>query len=53
MTATDIAPLTVSPLSAALGVEVAGIDLDSATAEQVDTIRRLLLEHLVLFFPNQ
>lgn len=53
MTISDTTAPTVSLLSAALGAEVIGIDLDSATADDVETIRELLLEHLVLFFPHQ
>ncbi len=44
---------TIRPLSAALGAEVSGLDLDTATEDDVATIRSLLLEHLVLFFPDQ
>lgn len=45
--------ITVEPLTGALGAEVQGLDLnhlDDATWEQVHS---LLLEHLVLFFPQQ
>ncbi|MEM1333277.1 MAG: TauD/TfdA family dioxygenase [Actinomycetota bacterium] len=44
---------TVTRLSAALGAEITGIDLDAATVDDVARIRELLLEHLVLFFPGQ
>jgi taurine dioxygenase len=44
---------TVTPLSAALGAEVTGIDLSAATQDDAEAIRRLLPEHLVLFFPGQ
>lgn len=45
--------LSVERLGRALGAEVRGLDLDTATAEVVATVRALLLEHLVLFFPDQ
>ena len=51
--ATATSTPTVTRLSAALGAEVDGLDLDTATVDNVATIRELLLEHLVLFFPNQ
>jgi taurine dioxygenase len=40
-------------LAGSLGAEVRGISLARITAEQAETIRRLLLQHLVLFFPEQ
>lgn len=43
----------VRPLAAALGAEVTGVDLDNATEEDVAEIRKILLDHLVLFFPDQ
>lgn len=45
--------LAVEPLSKALGAEVRGLDLNAVTADEVDQIRALLLEHLVLLFPGQ
>ncbi len=45
--------LSITRLSAALGAEVEGLDLSELNAEQVDSIRELLHEHLVLFFPQQ
>ncbi|MFR9731986.1 TauD/TfdA dioxygenase family protein [Saccharopolyspora sp. MS10] len=45
-------PLDVRPLTGALGAEIRGValaDVDDALFEQ---IHRLLLEHLVLFFPE-
>lgn len=44
---------TVTPLAAALGAEITGIDLAVATQDDAEAIRRLLCEHLVLFFPGQ
>ncbi len=40
-------------LAAALGAEVRGISLGTAAAADVDEIKSLLTEHLVLFFPEQ
>ena len=46
-------PLAVTRLSEALGAEVTGLSLRDPSAEQVETIRSLLHQHLVLFFPGQ
>lgn len=46
-------PLKVTRLSAAIGAEITGMELRGLAAEQVETIRSLLHEHLVLFFPGQ
>jgi len=43
----------VRRLSAALGAEVTGVTLANADAAEAADIRRLLHEHLVLFFPGQ
>ncbi|MGH1493699.1 MAG: TauD/TfdA dioxygenase family protein [Acidimicrobiales bacterium] len=43
----------VVPQAAALGAEVHGIRLAEASAEDVNAIKQLLLEHKVLFFPGQ
>jgi taurine dioxygenase len=41
-------------LAGALGAEVYGIDLARlSTKQEIDAIKQLLLQHLVLFFPNQ
>jgi taurine dioxygenase len=45
--------LSVTRLAGALGAEVRGLDLASAGPEEVAVIQGLLLEHLVLFFPDQ
>ena len=45
--------LTVVPLSAALGAEVRGISLTDAGPDEVEHIKTLLLDHMVLFFPDQ
>ncbi|MGB1189750.1 MAG: TauD/TfdA family dioxygenase, partial [Pseudomonadales bacterium] len=44
---------SVQRLSAALGAEISGVDLRSNQNSTIDTIRSLLLEHQVLFFPDQ
>ena len=43
----------VKRLSGALGAEVTGLDLAVTTAPDIDAIKSLLLEHMVLFFPGQ
>ena len=43
----------VTRLAAALGAEVAGIELAGAGSDVVAAIEELLLEHMVLFFPGQ
>ena len=40
-------------LSAALGAEITGIQLNTADAEDIQQVKALLLEHQVLFFPGQ
>ena len=40
-------------LAGALGAEIRGLDLGAADEEAAGWVRRQLLEHLVLFFPNQ
>ena len=52
-TQAGIADWAVSRLAPALGGEVRGVDLGRADGEQIEAIRELLLEHLVLFFPEQ
>ena len=43
----------VTRLAGALGAEIRGISLSTATAEDAAMIESLLHEHLVLFFPDQ
>jgi taurine dioxygenase len=50
---TKLAGWKVSPLSGSLGAEVRGISLQQAGPDEVQQIRDLLDEHLVLFFPEQ
>lgn len=40
-------------LSGSLGAEIRGADLTAISADEVEAIRALLREHLVLFFPDQ
>lgn len=43
----------VNALAPALGAEIRGIDLTATSAADIADIRALLLEHLVIFFPDQ
>jgi taurine dioxygenase len=45
--------LEVTRLTGALGAEIRGIDLEQAGPAEADAIRSLLMEHQVLFFPDQ
>ncbi|MEM9468018.1 MAG: TauD/TfdA family dioxygenase [Actinomycetota bacterium] len=45
--------LSIRRVGSALGAEVTGIDLDQATEADVAAIRAAMLDHLVLFFPDQ
>ncbi|MCO8126023.1 TauD/TfdA family dioxygenase [Acidimicrobiia bacterium EGI L10123] len=54
MTGAPVRPdLDVRPLSGSLGAEVRGIALADATPADAEAIHQLLLEHMVLFFPDQ
>lgn len=46
-------PIEARRLSGSLGAEVRGIDLAACGPDQADRIHALLLEHMVLFFPDQ
>jgi len=46
-------PLEITRLSGSLGAEIRGVSLAEATPADAETIRALLLEHMVLFFPDQ
>jgi len=49
-----MAELSVTPLTAAIGAEIAGVDLRQPLAdEDVAALRRALLDHLVVFFRDQ
>jgi taurine dioxygenase len=43
----------VRRLAPALGAEISGVDLKNQSAEAIGRIKELLLEHMVLFFPDQ
>ncbi|MEM7219391.1 MAG: TauD/TfdA family dioxygenase [Pseudomonadota bacterium] len=43
----------VTRLASALGAEVYGVDISHASDSDIDAIKALLLEHQVLFFPDQ
>ncbi len=45
--------LEITRLSASLGAEVRGLDLAGVGPDEAATVRSLLGEHLVLFFPGQ
>ncbi len=44
---------TVERLAGALGAEVRGIELKSASDAEIEAIESLLVTHMVLFFPDQ
>ncbi|MFI9508722.1 TauD/TfdA dioxygenase family protein [Nocardia sp. NPDC052566] len=48
-----VADIDVQPVSGALGAEVRGVDLATLTDSDFELVHALLLEHLVLFFPDQ
>jgi taurine dioxygenase len=52
-TAQYVRELQVTPLSGSLGAEVRGVSLATATASDADAIQSLLMDHLVLLFPDQ
>lgn len=43
----------VRRLAGSLGAEVHGVSLAAPTASEIDSIKALLVEHMVLFFPEQ
>lgn len=45
--------LLVTRLAGSLGAEVRGLSLGTPTVDDISTIEALLLDHLVLFFPDQ
>ena len=52
-TATNVPGLDVMRLSGSLGAEVRGIPLEKAGPEDAEGILSLLMDHQVLFFPDQ
>jgi taurine dioxygenase len=45
--------MKVTRIAGALGAEISGVDLSSVTREKAAEIRRVFLEHLVIFFRDQ
>jgi len=45
--------LTVTPLSGTIGAEISGIDLAAASDAEIAAIRRIWLDHNVVFFRDQ
>ncbi len=43
----------VKKLSKALGAEVTGVDLCSVSDDDIENIKSLLVDNMVLFFPGQ
>lgn len=52
-TATNTLSLDVTRLTGSLGAEIRGIDLAEVGPREADSIQSLLIEHLVLLFPDQ
>jgi taurine dioxygenase len=52
-TQTQIQNWQVERLAPALGAEISGADLANAGAAEIERIRELLNEHMVIFFPGQ
>ena len=48
-----MARMTVQPIAGALGAEITGVDLRRLSDAEVTEIRRIWLEHLVVFFREQ
>ena len=53
MTTTAPVQLQVDPIAGALGAEVRGVHLGSLSDAEFAAVRAQMLEHLVLFFPDQ
>ncbi len=45
--------ITITPVSGALGAEVCGLDLEHLTDEGFATLEEALIDHLVVFLPDQ
>ena len=43
----------IKKLSGALGAEITGVSLANASNSDIDSVKSLLVEHMVLFFPGQ
>jgi taurine dioxygenase len=46
-------PLDLQPVSGALGVEIRGLDLEHVTDSEFEALHAALIEHHVVFFPDQ
>ena len=44
---------TVKRLAGALGAEISGVDIRNTTESDINALRQLLLQHLVIFLPDQ
>lgn len=44
---------TIKPIAGALGAEIRGVALATATDSEINDVKALLSEHMVLFFPDQ
>ena len=44
---------SVTRLAGALGAEIRGLQITNASADDIDAIKALLLEYMVIFFPGQ
>ena len=53
MTSQALHSWSTKRLSAALGAEITGIQLNAAHPKDIQQVQALLLEHQVLFFPKQ
>ena len=53
MSAAQMFDWEIERLAGAIGAEIRGVDIAAADAGQVAEIKRLLLEHMVVFFPDQ
>lgn len=45
--------MNITPLTAAIGAEIVGIDLADVSDDQIEELRKAWLDHQVLFFRNQ
>lgn len=53
MSSPTVTDWKIDPIAGALGAEIRGVDLATIDDAQFDALHRALLEHLVLFFPDQ
>ena len=50
---TEPTTLSITPMSGALGAEVRGVDLERLTPDDFTAVQQALLDHLVIFLPDQ